>query len=188
MAIKNKDGTPYTLTSPNPLMAEQEMWRKSVKFTLHNKLGTTVTLPDTGAAKVVPRQVVETPPLPDQKFDPQIVDSVVEPDPVGFAPEEVMQVWCLPGTYKEYQDPLYNESYRKITYGKKFLFEAVLADQNDLQIILWTNTKAVSNGSILFPRNYDKRWWRVEAIKQEDDGYLIYGTISDYQPEFSDPQ
>lgn len=160
-----------------------------MKFTLHNKLGKTVTMPD-NTAKVQPRQVVEQEiEVPQtQAQEPKIAESVVEPDPIGFDKEEIIQVWCLPGSYKDYEDGLYGEKYRKVIYGKKFLFEAVLVDQDDLQIMLWTNTKAVSEGSILFPRTYDKRWWRAQAIKPEDEGYMILGVISDYQPEFSDPQ
>ena len=33
MVIKNKDGTPYTLRGPNPLMKEQDLW---AEFQLHN--------------------------------------------------------------------------------------------------------------------------------------------------------
>jgi hypothetical protein len=185
MPIKNKDGTPYRLTSPNPLMEEQIIWGKN--YTLHGRLGQVVTFPDNAQlpARPQPPRKFSTPDEP-KKEEPEIVESL-EPDFVGSESEGQIQVWCLPATYKEYVDTLYNEKYRKIVYGKKFLFEAILEDQSDLFIMLWTNTKAVTEGSVLFPRTYDKRWWRVEGVKKDDEGegYLIYATISDYHPEFS---
>ena len=45
MALKNKDGTPYSLQKPNPVMKNQSLW-KGEKFILHNMKWQTETQED----------------------------------------------------------------------------------------------------------------------------------------------
>ena len=183
MALKNRDGTEFKLTRPNPIMSEQVFWDKD-KLILHNKIGRSIILSDdTQPVKNIP--LVQEHKEYKKPDEPVIVKSLEEPE-VGEIESDKVQVWCLPASYKEYKDAMYGDSYRKIRYGNKFLFEAIIQDQGDLHIVFWTNTKAVTEGSVLYPRTYDKRWWRVETIHQEESGYSVYATISDYQPSFSD--
>ena len=50
MAIRNKDGTPYKLRSPNALMKNQQTWGD---FTVHNmNWNPTIHSDDTGVSKV----------------------------------------------------------------------------------------------------------------------------------------
>lgn len=175
VAIKNKDGSTYRLTYPNPIILLQDFWDKS-KVILHNKVGVHFT--------VTSEEMATKPPV---KESIPIVQSLEEPDQVGDVAEDTITCWCLPAIYQKFEDPLYNEEYRKVTYGEKFLFEAICVDQTDFNLVLWTNTKTVTESSVLFPRTYDKRWWRV--VKTEPDpqgGILLSCTMSDYHPHFSD--
>ena len=172
MVIKCKDGTEFKLRGPNPLMKFQGTW--SQEYVLHNEFGHTLTLPDTQ----------ETPPEPEKKEELKIVSSLPE-EHAEHNPDKV-QVWCLPASYKEYHDKLYGEKHTKIQYGQKFILEALLMDLADMHIKLWVNTKAVTLGSVLYPRIPDRRWWRVEHIQKQDDGYIVIGSLSDYQPKFAD--
>lgn len=191
MALLDKNGKIYTLSRPNPIMTDQELWVQKEKLIFHNKIGKSVVLLD--EARPVERitdfafdaKVLAQTQEMLGKQEPEIVTSLEEPE-VGGAEDEKMQVWCLPASYKEYKDNLYGEKYRKVRYGNKFLAEAIILEQEDLFMTMWTNTKAVTEGSILFPRTHDKRWWRAERIKEQDGGYIIYSMISDYQPKFSD--
>ena len=45
MALRNKDGTPYRLQSPNPVMRTQVLWG-SERFVLHNMKWTGETYQD----------------------------------------------------------------------------------------------------------------------------------------------
>lgn len=189
MALKNRDGTDFKLNKPNPIMADQRLWEKEGKLIFHNKIGKSVILPDeTRPVKpiVFDSQVIEKAKevlKPTQ--EPVVVRQLEEPE-VGNEIEDKVQIWCLPASYREYKDDLYGEKFRKIKYGNKFLFEAISLEQDDLTLMVWTNTKAVTEGSILFPRSHDKRWWRVQSIKEQDGGYIVCSMISDYQPKFSD--
>jgi hypothetical protein len=185
MVVKCKDGTPYCYQKPNPIMSLQYSW--DCKYILHNKLGHTVIFPDQAQP-----EKPEEPEINDDKSEVaeestdevQILTSLPgeheTPDP------NKIEAWCLPAVFKEFKDSFYGEKYRKIQYGSKFLLEAILIKLEDLYIKLWINTKSVTKGSILYPRIQDRRWWRVEHIEQIDNGYLITGSLSDYQPNFSD--
>lgn len=188
MALKNRDGTDFRLNKPNPIMASQKLWGKEVKLIFHNKIGKTIILPDEIRAVkpiIFDTQVIEKAKVTLTKEEPLIVKQLEEPE-VGLVEEDKIQIWCLPASYKEYKDALYGEKYLKVRYGNKFMFEAITLEQDDLSFILWTNTKAVTQGSILFPRSHDKRWWQVQSIKEQDGGYILAAMISDYQPKFSD--
>ncbi len=205
MTLKNRDGSELKLSRPNPIMATQEAWKKEEKLIFHNKIGKIVVINDPTAPTPVTSRPMKPAVRPidrvmefefDEstlaqareiidKKDPLIVETLEEPE-VGEGDENKVQVWCLPASFKEYKDALYGEQYRKVRYGNKFLCEAIILDLEDLYMTLWSNTKAITTGSILFPRTHDKRWWRVEGIKEQDGGYVIYSTISDYQPKFVD--
>lgn len=184
MALKNKDGTEYKLAKPNPIMADQKLWEKE-KLIFHNKIGKLIVLPDKTERVVFDSQMIMKTKELLEKTDPVIIKKLEEPE-VGSHEDDKIQVWCQPATYKKYKDNLYGEEYQKVNYGSSFLFEAILIDQDDLSFILWTNTKAVTKGSIIFPRTHDKRWWRVQSIREENGGYTIACAISEYQPKFSD--
>ena len=188
MALKNKDGSQFVLSKPNPIMTTQETWSKN-ELILHNKMGKIIVFPDpTRPIKkvVVKEEIPEEPKKePEKPPEPVIVQKLEEPQATTTNSDKI-QIWCLPASYKEYKDNLYNEYYRKINYGNKFLFEGIILKQEDFFIEIWTNTKAVTKDSVLFPRNQDKLWWRVDKIKKENEGYMICATISDYQPKFSD--
>lgn len=161
MAIKNKDGTVYKLTCPNPLMQEQDIWSADVIF--HNHFGIKVCIPDPARKPIIKEEVV--------KELPQVV----------VEPSFMADIWCLPAIYEEVVDPLYGEKHKRINYGNKFVFKAKLMEMSDLFIILWTENQEVTEGSIIFPQVKDKRWWRVAEIKDN----LLRCVITDYQPNFS---
>jgi hypothetical protein len=172
MALKNADGTTYTLSKPNPIMLNQTLWRD--KCILHNIVGRKIMIDDVVVSVPVPKPT-------EKPAEPQVVEKLEEPTP----DPNVTQIWCLPASYKEVVDSLYGEKFQRLVYGKKFLFDAIIIESEDLYLTLWTDTRAVTAGSVIYPRNQDKRWWRVQNVKEEN-GYLIYAMVTDYQPDFSD--
>jgi hypothetical protein len=164
MPIKNKDGSTLTLQAPNPLMKHQELWGN--KYTLHNCKWEPVSNENT---EVVQQPVV----VP-------MLEEIPRPPDDGR-----IHVWCLPAHVKEQVDKLYGQKYQRIKYGKKFMFEALVLEEDDLYMSLWTNTRAVTLESVIFPRNQEKRWWRVNSIEQQNDGYCLMTSICDFTPEFS---
>jgi hypothetical protein len=160
MTIKNRDGTNFQLVKPNPLRINQNIWNSHI---MHNKFGKIVVVSSSEEAQQ------------------DISDDYMQE--IG---EDRVQIWCLPAHTKEFTDSLYNEKYVKVRYGKKFIFSGILIEMADLSMILWTDTRAVTEGSVVYPRVKDKRWWRVQEVKADDkEGYLLRCVVTNYQPDFS---
>lgn len=175
MGLKNKDGSLYKLRTPNPIMSEMSMWDKKDKLVIHNTCGKTIHYEDTVInPKTEVAELPEPEPVsrPVDKFDEiPIIESIDSPENSQSDIEKI-QVWCQPVVDGE--------------LGKKFIFEAILEEEGDFQILLFTTTDAVTKGSVIFPKTYDKRWWLVSEVAKGEDGLTrVIGTITDYQPEFS---
>jgi len=180
MALKNRDGSVYSLNKPNILMHDQTLWARREKFTMHNAFGQITTWQD---------RVIEEPKISEPEEEIKIVETRPEPKPEEKKEQNktpTIQVWCLPGRLEETVDPLYNEKYGKMIYGNKFLFDAIIENQSDVQLSLWTNNAIITEGSVVFPRTNDKRWWRVYSASSVENGvYSIKASITDYHPNFS---
>jgi len=200
MGLKNKDGTTYKLSGPNPIMSEMAMWDKESKLILHNVGGKLISYEDATVVfhnqepqvvKEIEAPVKEPEPVKAPIEEQPVIDKfdeipIIESMEVPENPDAVdkIQVWCLPAYFRQYKDG--DETVSKPRYGQKFLFEAILEEEGDFQILLYTTTDAVTEGSILFPKTYDKRWWRVtQTIKGEDGLIRIIGSLTHYHPEFS---
>jgi hypothetical protein len=93
-------------------------------------------------------------------------------------------IHCLPALLRTRKDSLYGDSYVTIQYGNPTSFEGVILKQQDLFIEIWTDTDKIEKGSILFPKQGYKRWWRVQDKVQKGGGCLLSATPSDHQPSF----
>lgn len=164
MVIKNKEGGTYKLRSPNPIMKEQNLWDN--KFILHN-------------LKSRRKTVSKEQPVPVQS-PPQ-----EEPDEIQAAADVFH---CLPAIVNKHRDTLYNETYSSVKYDKPFTFEAVILENSDLTIRFWTNAETaerITEGSVLYPRITDKRWWKVtQRVLSWSGGWVIAAVPSDFQPAF----
>jgi hypothetical protein len=179
MAIKNKDGSTYCFSKPNPLMNSQALWPKDEKVIFHNKFGKRYS--DNKLAVEEAQEEVEE--VVEEKVE--IVEKIIEKGHSLGRDEYVFDVWCLPATVINKVDPLYGSNYSRIKYGEKYKFEAKLYESNDLHLQLITKQEIPVN-SVIFPLNKDRRWWRVAVNKTYEAGFwLVTGQISDYQPNFS---
>lgn len=93
-------------------------------------------------------------------------------------------IHVLPAKIKEKHDSLYGDVYKIIQYESPTSFEGVILSFEDLEIKLWTNTINLQAGSILYPKNGTKRWWKVQSTEEKANGWLIYGIPSSEQPSF----
>jgi hypothetical protein len=211
MVIKNKDGTPYTLRGPNPLMKEQDLW---AEFQLHNmefseqvitnnnkeivknksklNLGKTVVETDSNPIKVEKVQKLPEIDIPIKQEETQTPPVPVNEEPVE-RPVSINSkllnykrtvINCLPAIADVHIDDLYGERSVKIKYDKKFNFEAILIEEDDFNLVFWTHLSKVTKYSVLYPKNKDKRWWKVTAIKQAPEGFFISCMPSEYHPNF----
>lgn len=165
MPIKNRDGTTYQVQKPNPIMTTQSLWSKDEMAIMHNKFGKKVRL------SKKQDEIKE-----EKKIEKKITK---EPEP------NYTDIWCLPAFYEVNEDPLYGTSHSVIKYGTKFQFKGIILVSEDLYITVVYKDE-IPDGSVLFPRNKDRRWWRVAKNEKLGDGnHVITALPSDYQPSFS---
>ena len=179
--LKNKDGTPYRLNSPNPLVKDQ-VWDDLV---LHNWEWEYIP-------KNTPSEkLLEKPP----ELEPIIVPEPKIPEPeIKITEPDIPITASLKGDRKLVKNLVVAHCLPKegSGYGKKFSFEAVILKRADFNIVFWTPIK-LELGSIIYPSvkvdgniSYgDYQWWKIDKVESKKQGYLISGMISDVQPDFS---
>lgn len=215
MAIKNKDGSVYKLTSPNPVRKEQKQWTEA-PMVFHNFDWQGLTLPDEAAPATpfssdlknlnISAPVIEPPKVEEDKYIEEIkkeisvvIEETIE-EPVEvieessysletqkFLNEQKVTMWCSPPVITEHIDHLYGENQRTIEYTSKFSFEGVIISQSDLEMKFWAPVKLTRN-SIIFPRDVKtrkSRWWKIIEI-EEKDGTLASCIMSEHSFNFSD--
>lgn len=182
MPIRNKDGSLYKISTPNPLMKNQEVTEEW--YTVHNfDTPSNETLVYDEPVKPIKPHVeepkAETPPPPPEP----VVVPPVEEEKESIPQEDKLVCYCLPAKIVEIKDTVYDEVRRKLTYGDKFRFEAVPVRLSDIGYTLWTNIM-IENGSIIYSGE-DRRWWKVtRTMMQDDGGFLIECVPSMHKPSF----
>lgn len=135
--------------------------------------------------------VSDDPPTVDAPaFVPPIENVKSEPTPPSIAallknsPNKVV-VLCQPGVVRKNKDDLYGEIRTQVVpAGEPFTFEGVIVYGDDLSLSIWSPTDRVTRGSVIFPQNRDKRWWKVVSVEPNMQGWMLNTVISDYQPQF----
>jgi hypothetical protein len=197
MTLYNKDGSIYKLSAPNPIMKEQQIWSK---FVVHNmkwkpeyREDGTVVLPLESDLSLEPKTQTEIflSELTDSKEEkkPEVTPEPIEP--VSKVEKSINTkndikktfIYCLPANIKEKKDNLYGEIFKKLEYEKPTSFEAVIISQGDMLIEMWSDVY-FEQGSILYPRNGDKRWWKINEVSPKLGGWIIKGLPSQDQPSF----
>lgn len=216
MAIKNKDGSPYKLRGPNPLMNEQN---QDGDFVLHNMSWKDIEIPDLEERRDLNKnfkkkndpkpatktefkpepipevsKILEPEPEPEIKPTPEpepILEPEPEPPPEVKTITNTVDVWCLPAIYEG----------SRIKYLEKVMFQAVIVSNNGLQLIFWTNIDLAKKGSIIFPfRNSEGgtygeySWWKVSQVigpdkdeRLKESGGLLHVCVpSELTPNFAD--
>jgi len=165
MAIKNPDGTPYRLQSPNKIMKTQQPWNDKEKVVVHNMTA------EEEEEKPKPEIKIAK---PKKKIEPK-KEAIIEK-----LNEVKKSAYCLPAKYEEYTDTLYNEIKKRLTYGSKFVFEIVPIKEGDLTYEFWSD-KDISTGSIILVFG-ERRWWKV--VESKDKVFTCYP--SDLTPSFEE--
>jgi hypothetical protein len=201
MTLYNKDGTVYKLDGPNPVMKNQDVWSD---FTIHNMNWKSEVQPDKGAKLPRPQkkevktqsesfveelESTKVTKQPDQEQVPKEEERVVESEPIDYdksvISEEIVKTFihCLPATTIEKKDSLYGDVSSRVQYNNKTSFEAVILNQTDMSIEMWSEV-VFQKGSILYPKNGDKRWWRIQNYYPKLGGHVIQAVPSLEQPYF----
>lgn len=180
MAIKDKNGNVFKLRGPNPILEKQEIWDKS-QVKLINITQEELVVED---EKNPIEQFKEEYQVPDiaEIIEPVIIDTQEETQ--KLIDRNKVSFLCVPRQDLKYKDETYGETYTKTVYLEKFQFEAVILDEQDLFLKFWT-THEISIGSIVYPQNVEKRWWKVTEVESKPAGAAYLCSVSDLNPEFS---
>lgn len=182
MAIKNKDGSIYKLSGPNPLMKEQNI--ENVPFLVHNFGQEEITEKDKNVELPVvlkPKEQIKEP-----KIEPKL-EQKPQPEPEPVKPKITInytQFACSPVILRKRNDDLYGETYSTIEYLQPIIFNGVVLDQSDFEFKFWAEQE-LTVGSILYPKTQEKRWWKIKAVQAEQKGWTYLCDISSSQPGFS---
>lgn len=82
------------------------------------------------------------------------------------------------------KDDFYGTTSTVITYSPKITFDAIIISQNEYVLKFWT-TKVVTEQSVVFPKNFEFCWYRVDNVTPKSGGFLCEASISDVNPDFS---
>lgn len=87
---------------------------------------------------------------------------------------------------KLWKDELYGTSYTTNKYGTKFIFDAVIVAQSDLEMQFWCIREIKKDSIVLkIDQQGGERCWRIHEIESKSGGYLCRAMISDTNPDFS---
>ena len=201
MVIKNKDGSDFQLRGPNPIMKNQNLWDG---FEIHNMNFNEIidhiknqqkktTLVDLNKKEII----IEDKGKKLEKIQEKEVEPEPEPEPEKeVKPEKEAEkkespevkktiIHCLPANVSVKQDNLYGDVKKIIKYGEKFTFESVILDMSDFEFVFWTNIE-IPKESIIYPKNSDKRWWKISNFENKFNGFVFYAKISNITPNFED--
>lgn len=199
MALYNKDGSVYRLDGPNPAMKGQSIW---TKFIVHNmkwqpeyKEDGTILVPLESDLSLEPRTQTEIF-LDELSQKPQ---EIKESEPVIERKIEIKEdskkkiikqndidktfVYCLPAKTKEKVDNLYGDVFKTVQYENPTSFESVILSQTDMSLEMWSDVM-FQKETILYPKNGDKRWWKIAETSPKMGGWIIKAIPSQDQPSF----
>lgn len=214
MPIKNRDGTEYKIQGPNKIMKEQSFWdRDSVSLlnmsqwkevVYKDQQVSPIKVLDEFMSRLSPNEVtfqqvkekpvevvppsksveVAMPPVPKVEIE-EVQEPLVSKDEKIAMRKQTYS--CLPVYLKKKVDELYGDETVEHVYGQKFKFDGVPMDNNDLQMVFWTQKK-LENGAIVFEQGVERhgRWWQVQKSEQDSGGYIVTTMISSINPDFSD--
>lgn len=212
MSIKNKDGSVYKLRGPNPLLMDQIEWDKAhvrlINVTWKSEIVNDARNPieaskinivnirdelglkDNPKTKIVPaKDFLKEAQAPIETSELKTPETVLNVDSklARILRERGVEFFCIPVVnYEKITDELYDNSYMNPIYGEKYLFDALIIDQSDLQLQYWCVLPMLKN-SIVLRKNKEggERWWRILAVEEKTGGYLVICNISDVNPDFS---
>jgi len=232
MSITDKEGKVYKISGPNKLAKAQVSWDIK-KLVFHNfnwpEIRTSADKKITKNKIKIKENIqeIKQPEVPIAISEEQIsykesqYQEIKEPEyketqePEQETKKETLEfelpmikykvlMHCLPAERKSYQDNLYGESWTKVTYKKKFIFPAVIIDNEDLFMTFWSSDpkEKITLDSIVYPFVYEvyeestdsynrvpynqHRWWKIVEKENKDIGWIYKAIPSDNQPDFSD--
>lgn len=183
--IKNKDGNQYRISRPNPLMKNQELWEI---YTTHNFVWESIII------KSEKSKNQESDIMPEEK------KIELEQKNIKIEPEEV-SIPVIPKTKEKFKeleeahllvaeniinkDELYNEDIKVATkYRQQKTILIKIEFYNDLNLV-FESKEEITKNSVIFPKNKNKRWWKILKINKKEKIFTYNCIPSDFTPSFN---
>jgi hypothetical protein len=183
--IKNKNGKEFKISKPNPIMKFQELWEK---YTIHNffweEFKETNLFKKSKNIKDIKEKIKEK--EEEEEIKEQIEEQIEEQEKEKVY-EKISkfknQCYYIEAQTTIKKDNLYDDAKIKIKYKEKITIMVEIKQHNDLYL-QFLSTKKLNKNSIIFPKNKDKRWWKIIEEKEEEDIYAYSCIPSDFAPSF----
>ena len=196
MTIRNSDGSVYKLRGPNKLTTLHQRWDYSkVEFINFGWEDSSLTNKETIRNKPFYNSSWEIIEVSKSSFTHSsdlkinISGSCAIGNQKPTLPEELRKhkkvFLCQETSAVSRQDTLYGTSYRETIYGSTFSLEGIIFEYSDLNMSFW-GTKEVKIGTVLFPKDGNKRWWKSIRCYSKSGGFVIECIPSDYSPDLSE--
>lgn len=158
-------------------------------------IGQDLKLKERKAKTIEPRKFIEEIREMPKEEPPQVFRMPEPPTPVlnvdpkmaRILKERGVEYYCAPAIgRKTFTDDFYGSTYDTIEYGEKFVFDAVIIDQSDLELQFWS-IKPITAQSVVYRKvkQGGERWWRIVDVESKTGGWLAKAITSDSNPDFS---
>lgn len=199
MAIKNSDGTIYTISKPNPVMVQMNRWDKSkVKLInfgnnkTHTQKGTTINnVAVIPKERIVPdfiRELEETKPKENVLPSTPPAPVIIAPAPELVATKkETSQVEEALNKYgiNFFCAPVISHFENKPTYGAAIIIKAIVIEESDLRLAVWVGKELNKDSIIMKKQGVAQRWWKINGSQPKTGGFILLAIPSDINPDFS---
>lgn len=135
-------------------------------------------------------EIIQTEPVQQQvetqiKSDQVVIN--VDPKLAKILKERGVQYYCAPVIGENiFTDDIYGSTYSTFKYGDKFLFDAIIVAQSDLQLQFWC-VREISKNSIVYRKHQHggERWWRINNSEPKTGGFVCLASVADVNPDFT---
>jgi len=129
-----------------------------------------------------------TPVIQEQKIsEPIMKNDKNDKKPINkeqFVKSRKVLAHCLYAKVQEKIDDLYGDYKRKVEYSETFTVEIIIIERDDFTLKFVCNCDNFTENTIVFPQDFQKRWWKITNITNKDSFYEVDCSISDIQPSF----
>lgn len=91
---------------------------------------------------------------------------------------------CMLAETKEIIDPLYDDKTVKVNFTRTFVFENIIIQESDMELIFWSHLDFLTKNSIVYPKNDGRRWWKISSIRSAPEGSFFSCVPTSTQPSF----
>lgn len=174
--IKNKNGQEYKISKPNPLMKYQDLWNL---YTIHNFFWNEKV--EKNIKEIIEKEIIE---IEKEIIEKKIIENTSSSKMEDDNKKKEIECFYLKAEMIIKKDNFYGDEKKEIKYTQKEIINIKIKEYNDL-LLSFNCKKQLNKDSIIFPKNKEKRWWRISKIEKDNENQYTYTCLpSDFTPSF----